>query len=399
MPIYAGVGISTNKDYKLAAAEALSRAKINLKQKEASLAVVFSSFEFASPSLLEAISNIIGRDIPLFGAASNAVLTQNGIYKYGLAIALISTKEAHFNTAVVKDASTDLDASGNNLGKQLLFGMQGVRRRLCLFFSDGLIIDNHPLLKGLQQRFGLSFPIIGASVPSSNRLNKSYQYFNQEALDNSIIGLLWAGKLNFGLGIKHGWEPIGKPRRVNASDRFIIKQIENKPAVFLYQDYFAKDMAGLRKELKHISSLYPIGIDISGEEEYLLRNILSIQDDGSLVCRGSVAVDSQIRLMIGTKESCLAATREAAKEAKEALAIQTAPKQESASVIFVFNSVSRLYLLGREIINELTIIRSYFPGVPIIGLCTYGEQAPLKTTDFAGETYSHNQSITILAMN
>ncbi len=400
MPIYAGVGVSSNKDYKLAITEAISQARVNLKQKEISLAIVFTSFRFAFTYLLKAIGKLIGTDVPLLGATSNVILTKDGIYNHAVAIALISAKGAYFNTARVKNVLTDLYASGDNLGKQLLLGMKDARRRLCLLLSDGLIIDNLPVLRGLQQRLGLSFPIIGATTASDNiHVNKTYQYFNQEILNSSIVGLLWAGKVNFGFGIRHGWEPIGKPRRINSSDKSVIKEIERKPAVSLYQDYFAKDIPELKKELKRLSCLYPIGINISGEEEYLLRNILFIRNDGSLICRGDVPVNSLVRLMIGTKESCLAATEEAAREAKRSLAIQTFPKQESVSIIFMFNSVSRLYLLGRQIAKELEIIKSHFPGTPIIGLCTYGEQAPLKATDFAGKTYAHNQTIAILAMS
>ncbi len=400
MPIYAGVGISSNKDYKLAVAEAVYQARINLKQKDISLALVFTSFEYAIPYLLKAISNIIGTGVPLIGTTSNAILTQDGIYNHAVAITLISAKEAYFNSASVKNILTNLQVGGDNLGKQLLYGMKDLKRRLCIILSDGLIIDNLPLIKGLQQRLGLSFPIIGATAASHNiRLNKTYQYFNHEISNSSIVGLLWAGKVNFGLGIKHGWKPIGKPHWVNTSDKFIIKEIEKRPAVSLYQDYFAKDIMALKKELRRISRLYPIGINISGEEEYLLRNILFIREDGSLICRGDVPTDSQIRLMIGTKESCLAATEEAARQAKQAIALQTFPKQESIRIIFVFNSVSRLYLLGRHITEELAIIKSYFPGTPIVGICTYGEQAPLKATDFTGKTYCHNQTIAILAMS
>ena len=400
MPIYAGVGISTNKDYKSAITEAFSQAKTNLKQKEISLAVIFTSPDFAFAYLLKVISNLIGTNIPILGATSNAILTQEGIYNHGIALTLLSTKEAYFNTARVMNVLSDLDSSGDNLGKQLLFGMKEARRCFCLFFTDGGIIDNLPILRGLQQRLGLSFPIIGATTASSNiQINKTYQFFNQEVLNNSIAGLLWAGKVNFGLGIRHGWKPIGKPHRISSSDKFIIKEIENKPAVSLYQDYFAKDIPALKRELFRISCLYPIGINISGEEEYLLRNILSIEDDGSLSCRGDVPVDSQVRLMIATKESALSATEEAAKQAKQTLEIQAFPRQKSANIIFVFNSVSRLYLLGRKITEELEIIKSHFPGTPIIGLCTFGEQAPLKATDFAGKTYCHNQTITILAMS
>ena len=400
MPVYAGVGISTNEDYKLAVAEAVYQARKNLKQKVISLAIVFTSFEFAFPYLLKAINNLIGANVPLLGSTSNAILTENGIYNHAVAITLISTKDAYFNIALVQNALKDLYSSGDKLAKQLLFGMRGARRRFCLTFSDGLIIDNLPLLKGLQQKFGLSFPIIGATTASDNiRLNKTYQYFNQEVLHSSIVGLLFAGKVYFGLGVKHGWKPLGKPHWVSSSEKCIIKEIENKPAVSLYQDYFAKDTPELKKELKRISRLYPIGINISGEEEYLLRNVIFIRDDGSLICQGDVPVDSQIRLMIGTRESCLSATEEAAKEAKQTLSIQVYPKEEPASIIFVFNSVSRLYLLGRQFTEELEIIKSHFPDVPMIGLCTYGEQAPMQATGFAGKTYCHNQTISILAVS
>ena len=135
MSIYAGVGIGISKNYKLAVAEATSEAKIGLAGKEVSMAVVFTTPEFAFPYLLKAISNLIG-------ATSNAILTQDGIYSHGVAITLISTKEAYSNTAVVKNAPENLDASGEELGKQLLLGMKEAKRCLCLVFSDGKIIDS-----------------------------------------------------------------------------------------------------------------------------------------------------------------------------------------------------------------------------------------------------------------
>ena len=399
MAIYAGVGISSNKDYKAAVAEAVSQARVNLNQDKISLAIVFTSFEFAFSYLLRAISNLIGPDVPLLGTTSSAILTKDGVLNHGIAIALISTKNAYFNIASAKNVLGDLFASGDHIGKQLLFGMKDVQRRFCLLFSDGQIVDNVAFLNGLQQRLGRSFPIIGANAASDNISNKTFQYFNRETLTRSAVGILWAGRVNFGLGIKHGWKPIGKPHSITSSDNFIIKEIEEKPAASLYQDYFAKDILELKKELKRISCLYPIGINISGKEEYLLRNILFIRDDGSLICRGDVPENSRVRLMIGTKESSLAAAEEAACEAKQSLSMQAFPKKEKASLILVFNSISRLYLLGREFRKELEIVESQFPETPIVGLCTFGEQAPLKTTDFAGKTYCHNQTIAILAIS
>lgn len=399
MPIHVGVGVSNNRRHKLAILEAVSQARRNLHQRKTSLIIVFASFEFAFPYLLKIIDDLVGPDVPLVGATSNVILTNEGFFHYGIAIALISAEEAYINTGVVKGALTNLRARGDELGKQLLLDIKDAQRHFNLFFSDELITDSPEFLRGIYLRLGSSFPVIGATFASENiHLKKTYQFFNREVLSSSVVGLLWAGKIDFGIGAKHGWKPIGKPYRVNKLDKSIIKEIEKKPAVSLYEDYFAKDASELKKELKRISCLYPLGINIPGEDEYLLRNIISIEDDGSLCCRGEVPQDSQVQLMIGTKESCLLAAKEAAQEARRSFAQEVFLKEGNINIILVFYSASRLYLLGRQVNEELEIINSHFPDIPIIGLCTYTEQVPLKTVNFAGKTYCHNQTITILAI-
>jgi hypothetical protein len=97
--------------------------------------------------------------------------------------------------------------------------------------------------------------------------------------------------------------------------------------------------------------------------------------------------------MIGTKESCLTATQQASKEALDGLS------GRKAEVVFVYDSISRYVLLGREADKELEIIKNQFgKDTPVIGFYTYGEQAPLKAISYHGHAYSHNQTITILAL-
>ena len=186
---------------------------------------------------------------------------------------------------------------------------------------------------------------------------------------------------------------MGKPRYVTKSNGNIIYEIDGKPAVTIYKEYLAADLSLLRRELKRISILYPLGIYLPGEEEYILRNIFSIETDGALVFHGNIPEGSLIRLMIGTKESCLGATQDAADEAKKGLA------GKQANFVLVFNSVSRYILLGRQVNKELEIIKERFgEETPIAGIYTYGEQAPLKAIDYHGRAYFHNQSIEILAI-
>jgi hypothetical protein len=400
MAIQVGVGISIEKDPLQAVKEATRLAKINLRSEKIDLAFVFSSIEFAHPNTIKIINSLLGT-ATVIGCTGTAIISNQGIFKHGLGLMLLSLPEGiHFNTASVKEIKTKgAQASGGELGVKLLSDFKTIHRDLGLIFSDGLLPEGSSLIAGLQERLGTSFPLVGASASDNLRFLKTYLYFKQEISSDAACGLIFGGKLNFGLGVKHGWKPLGKPRKVTKSKGNIIYEIDNAPAARLYEEYFACDLAKLRKELKYISIFYPIGIYLAGEKEYLLRNILSIENDGSLVLQGNVPQDSLIRLMIGTKESCLAAAQEAVEEAKKNLSVgpPALKKEEIKNFVLVFDSVSRYILLRRDAYRELEIIRAGFgKDTPFIGLYTYGEQAPLKAVSYQGRTYFHNQTIAVL---
>lgn len=388
------LGFSENKDHLQATNEAVAQAIIGLGKTRGDLAIIFTTIEFAHPLVLKIANNLLG-NIPILGCSSLGIITNKGIFKHGFAILLISLNPQTFlNFASIKDLSKKTPiAAGRELGEKLLYGCKDVRRSLSLIFSDGLATDLTSLINGLQENLGRSFPLIGASASDNFAFAKTFQYFNNEVLTDSCCGLLFGGKINFGLGIKHGWKALGKIRCVTKSEGNIIKEIDGEPAVKLYEDYLAKSTLELAKELRRISIFYPIGIYLQGEKEYLLRNIISIKDDGSLVTQGDIPQDSQIRLMIGTKDSCLAATAASCEEAKKNLGSQ------KTKFVMVFDSASRFTLLGRQYTKELETIKTVFgENTPLMGIYTYGEQAPLKSINYLGRTYFHNQSINVLAL-
>lgn len=397
MGMQIGIGLSTEKNPSLAVKEALKSAIFNLASEKIDLAIIFGSIDLSSVNLLKNLSISLG-EVPLIGSSSAAIISNQGIFKHGLIIMLLSFPDSvYFNAVCVRDIKTKgaLDA-GRELGEQLGYGFRNVRRNLSVVFSDGLMDDCSGLLCGLQERLGRSFPLVGASASDDMRFLKTYLYFNKELLSDAAVGILWGGKLNFGLGLRHGWKPLGKPHTVTKSEGNIVYEIDERPAAMLYEEYLAKNIAELQQEIKRISVLYPIGIDMPQEEECILRNILSIDDSGSLRLQGNITQGSSIKLMIGTKESCLDATQQAVNEAKKAFS-RPMDKSGIKNFILVFNSVSRYMLLRRDAPLELEIIKKGFGGdTPIIGLYTYGEQAPLRAISYQGQAYFHNQTIAIL---
>ena len=162
----------------------------------------------------------------------------------------------------------------------------------------------------------------------------------------------------------------------------------------MYEDYFGAESEMLYKmKLSRIAVLYPLGINVAGEDEFILRSVIEARPDGSLVCQGDVPVGSEINLMIGSKDFCIQAAKEAAQEAKKAL------KDRLPSLIIVFDSISRNKLLGRRAFEEIRSVKEILGrNVPLIGLYCYGEVAPLKALDYRGTSYFHNETIAILAI-
>ncbi|MFA6358266.1 MAG: FIST N-terminal domain-containing protein [Candidatus Omnitrophota bacterium] len=388
------LGFSQLKEHVQATNEAVGEAIVGLKNSPASLAFIFTSKEFAHPLVLKTANNLLG-EVPVLGCNSSAIMTNQGISKYGVAILLLSLNpQTFFNTAAVKEIKNETSSSsGKELGNKLLYGFKSVPRSLTIIFSDKLITDGANLINGLQETLGKSFPLIGASGTDNLADQKNFQYFNDELLTESCCGILFGGKFNFGFGIKHGWKPLGKMRCVTNSNNNIITEIDGSPAVELYRNYFAKDTIELARELRRISIFYPIGIYLPGEKEYLLRNVISIKDDGSLVTRGNVPINSKIRLMISTEDSRLDATIAACAEAKRNLINQ------KVKFVLIFDSAARFSLLGQQQERELSVIKEAFgEDTPLIGIYTNGEQAPLKSISYLGQTYFHNQSINVLAI-
>lgn len=397
------IGLSTDKNPLSAAIEATKLASVNMYGERADLAFVFSSIDISSARLLKTINTSLEERLPIIGCSGAAIISNQGVFKHGLAVMLLGLPEGtHFNLACAKNIKTKTTLNaGRELADGLLYNFKDTHRVLSVIFCDGLIPDGSGLIYGLQERLGRSFPVVGGSASDDLRFLKTHLYFNEELIEDAALGILFGGRLNFGLGIKHGLKPLGKPRTVTRAEGNIVYEIDGKPALNLYEEYLNRNAFELRKELKRISVLYPIGIYLSGEEEYLLRNILSIESNGSLRLQGGISEGSTIRLMIGTKESALAATRQAAGEAKKGLSLQGmgTKKEKIKNFALVFNSVSRYILLRRDVLKELEIIKDVLgEDTPIIGIYTYGEQAPLRAVSYQGQTYFHNQTIAILTI-
>jgi len=386
-PMQVGLGFSSRQDYIKAAKEAANNAMASLDSDKADLALVFTTKEFNHSLVLKEISAALA-NTSLLGLSSSDLICSQGVLSNGIIIACFSfPEEIYFNTTCVEGITERNALSlGEKLGEELLYGCKGNRRNLSLIFSNCRSTEGQNIFLGLQRKVGKSFPMVGASVETEI-------YSGSAALNNAACGVLFGGKLTFGMGTKHGWKPLGKPRKVTLSSGNAVIEIDGKPAASLYKEYFDKDAAGIKKDLSRISAYYPIGINISGQKEYLLRSLYSIEENGALVFNGDVPKGSDVRLMISSKEACLESGRQAAELARDSL------KGQKIKFVLIFNSSARSALLGREASKEIEAVKDACGwDIPVAGVYTCAEQAPLNSANYLGRPYFYNNSITVLTI-
>ena len=236
--------------------------------------------------------------------------------------------------------------------------------------------------------------LFGGAAGDDFLFKKTFSYLDDKVLPSSLVGVGFTGNFSIGIGVCHGWEPIGLPIKVTKSDGAVLKEIDSKPAIKIYEDYFGKKAEEIRKgPLARMAITYPLGMKIKASDEFLVRDPITVDDQGAITCAAEIPEGSEVNLMIGSKDIAIKAAAKAARIAKEQL------KGNAPAAILVFNCIARKKLFGRYADSEINAIKSVLgKDVPLIGFYTYGEIAPFGIVGKYRKSYFHNETVVIVAI-
>ncbi|MBU4298701.1 FIST C-terminal domain-containing protein [Patescibacteria group bacterium] len=387
-----GIGRSNNFDSAKAGDEAC-RAALAQAGGNANLITVFSSVFYDQEKMLQAVQSV-AKNIPVVGCSSFGEITTEGPSSKNVAVAALNSPDIKYAVGIGKGTDKDSFKAAKEAAIEV---KDKARDKISLFimFLDGLAENGAAAVRGVQDVFGKNFPIMGGSAGDDFLFKKTYEYYNGEVLTNAVVGVGLSGKFSFGVGVKHGWEPIGLPMKVTKAKGGKLIEVDNRPAISIYEDYFGKKAEELTKEpIAKMAYTYPLGMSVKGSPELLIRDVVIANEKGEIICAAEIPEDSEIRLMLGDREKAIQSAKEASENALAQL------KGVSPKAIFVFDCVARHKLLGDRIGEEITAIQNVLgKDVPLIGFYTYGEQAPLGGA-LGPECFSvfHNETMTLMVL-
>ena len=370
MAIQTGVGSSRQLDSFQAGREAAAQALEKVGAKEVQLVFVFSSVKYDQQQVVNGVRSVTGK-ADLLGCSDAGNITTLGPDRKSVAVMVIYSNTLRWTIGLGRGIAENAKSAGMEVVQEILKNHKEGKGKVLMILPDGLAGNGADIIRGAQDALGEGLPIVGGSAGDDFLFQKTYQYYGDQVLSGTVPGILFDGEIRIGIGVRHGWMPIGEPHQATRSQGNILEQIDGKPAVSIYEEYFGKRAEELRAEpLARMAIVYPLGITVPGSAEYLIRDPITVREDGALVCAAEVPQGSQISLMIGGKQEAIQAAKIAAQQA-----LETCPRPRFA---FIFNCIARNKVLGEHVGEEIDVIRSTLGSqTDLLGFYTYGEQAPL----------------------
>ena len=309
--------------------------------------------------------------------------TAGNILDDGLSESEVVATAISFDDAKVAVSSKVIDnVSGENDAKDLVAELEQEGLKHIFILANGLTIDSSKLVKGLNSDSDI--PITGGIAADGLKFEDTYVFCNEIDSENLAIAIGFYGEnIHVKVGCQAGWEEFGASRVVTKSVGNVVYEIDNKPAIELYERYLGEYI----KDLPSSGLLFPLSVksDIHDKHE-VIRVMMAINEDKSIVFVGDVPQGSQVRLMKTNIDNLI--------DGAALVAQNIEPHNEKRSLSLVVSCIGRRNVLKQLVDEEISVVQDILTKKSqVVGFYSYGEIAPFS--DDLLNCKLHNQTMTI----
>ncbi len=372
MSLKAAVGISEGEESYTVGANACQAALDQLKE-DPDLIFLVASTKYDQEKMLAGVRSVSKNALLVGSSTAGEITTDGPAKKHSVALMALASKTIRFYADVGEDIAKGPRAAGKVAGDKVK-GQAKEPLKAFVMLPDVLAGNGADTVRGVLDSLGEHFPVLGGASGDDFQFKKTYQYLNDRVYSGAVVGLGFTGDFKIGIGVKHGWIPVGTPKKVTKSEGAVLHELDGKPAISIYEEYFGKEEAkALRTDtLAKLAITYPLGMKKEGSDEMLIRDPITVDEKGSITCAAEIPEGSEIRLMVGSKEEAIKVAKEAAENAVNQL------EGSIPRAVIIFNCIARSKLFGEQSGEEISAIQEIVgKETPLIGFYTYGEQAPL----------------------
>jgi hypothetical protein len=321
------------------------------------------------------------------GCTSTGGFTESALVASGCVAALLPGEERSFGVCHAKRDGADIAGSAR-IAAQTARDRAGDRypHSVLLLLADGLTPDQREIARGAYEVTTAKVPFVGGVAADDLQWERTFTFGEDRILADGLLAVWINSASPIGVGVDHGWRPIGRPMLVTRAAGTVVYELDGKPAL---EAYLAEQGEGLDAGvpdffLKVMHS--PVGCP-NGRGRYDVRQLHAyLPEGGGINFNAGVSEQSILQVMTGDSHTFIVGARRAS---EKAMAIRGRP----ANLALVFSCGSRIPLLGDRAIEEVEAIAAGLGSATVCGFYTFGEFA--RTTGSSG---FHNSSVAVLAL-
>ena len=365
-------------------------AKMSLKDLSAtsplptaSLVLVFGSVKRFGESKLQATLKARYPAAQIIGCSTSGEITAAGVFDDSLQItAILWEKTVQRVTHTKMTGMQNSYETAVGLARQL----KADSLKAILVYSDGLNVNGSELLEGFKSVLG-EIPVMGGMAGDGFNFSKTVQLFNETVSDGLVIAVgLYGNNLIAATGVGRGWKPYGPPRKVTKSEKNVVLELDDRPALPLYKMYIGEHAS---KSLPGSGLNFPFAIIEEGRRDIeKIRTVLSIDNaNNSLTFAGNVEEGGTVRFCQATHDRLV----DGAGDAAHLVADHTSTGQTGLAVCV--SCVGRKGVMAAQVADEIKLVHQILGAqTALTGFYSYGEFAPRPDTS---DSVLHNQTMTI----
>ena len=256
---------------------------------------------------------------PLIGCSTAGEIATDGPSDASVVVTAIGGAGYSVTTKAARNASSDLRRAGATAATCAENGAAG-DNQILLLLTDGLGGDQQEVVRGAYSVVGGSVPLVGGCAGDDLAMRKTFQLFDDEVLEDSVLAAAITSDAPFGIGVQHGWGRVGAPFLVTSSSGTRVFALDDRPALDVYLERLEapEDVRTDPAAFTRFALTHPFGLSRRSGEE--VRFIAEANfDDRSIGCIAEVPQGGLAWIMEGDADSVLQATATACSQAVDGL--------------------------------------------------------------------------------
>ncbi len=255
--------------------------------------------------------------------------------------------------------------------------------------SDGLNVNGSELVAGIMSKVGGDVSLTGGLAGDGPNFGETLVGADRAPRSHEVAAVGFYGKtIRIGHGSAGGWDVFGPRRRITRSAGNVLLELDDEPALDLYERYLGEDES---KGLPGTALLFPLQIhDPLHPEHEVVRTVLAVDRAArTMTFAGDMPQGWSAQLMRGNFDRLVAGAADAARQARAGIREQA----DGDTLAVLVSCIGRRLLMGQRTSDEVEAAGTELGlRMPRLGFYSYGEISPHAAS---GVCELHNQTMTV----